>query len=686
MKRRLQRTLRLKLFAVVLFTTFVALVVALGGLLAYNLHVYRENLVADLTTQAELLGHMTAPALSFDDRRLATENLNLLRLRPNVRAAAIYDARGRPFATYAVTDEGRPLPDLSEADGVRTEGWNLVLFKRIVKDREVLGAVYLRAEHQLVSRALSYIGIAAIVLAVAMLIAFLLTAQLQKLVTVPILAISRIAREVVEQRDYSRRGDKLSDDEVGTLVDAFNDMLAEIERRTQELERSNQEIAREMGERTLAQQEVMRLNAGLETRVHERTAQLEAANAALSRAKAVAEAANQSKSAFLSSMSHELRTPLNAILGFGQLLESETMPASPAQKKEFVGHILKAGRHLLVLINEVLDLAKVESGTLTLSPEPVALAEVLRECHEMIEPLAQEHDIRTIFPPEDAAHVLADRTRLKQVLLNLLSNAIKYNREEGSILVACTHETPGRLRISIQDTGAGLSAEQMEQLFQPFNRLGQEAGAQEGSGIGLVVTKRLMELMGGGIGVNSVEGMGSVFWIELPVTAPLLPAALPARGTGTAIAPLPQAAGVHTLLYVEDNPANLRLIEHLIAFRSDLRLLTAADAELGLTLARAHQPDVIVMDINLPGMSGNEAMLVLRGDARTAHIPVLALSANAMPRAVAESMACGFFRYLIKPIVIDEFFDALDSALAAAASRGRRDPAPAQNREADMKK
>jgi signal transduction histidine kinase/AmiR/NasT family two-component response regulator len=685
MKRLLrQRTLRLKLFAVVLLTTFVALLVALGGLLAYNLHVYRESLVADLSTQAELLGHMTAPALSFDDRRLATENLSLLRLRPNVRAAAIYDARGRPFATYTLAGEGASLPKFPEADAVRTEGWTIVLFKRIVSDREIVGVVYLRADYGIVAYALGYLGIAAVVMGVAMLIAFLLSARLQKVITEPVLAISRIAREVVEQRDYSRRGVKLSDDEVGTLVDAFNDMLAEIERRTLELERSNREIAREMGERTLAQQEVMRLNAGLETRVHERTAQLEAANAELSRATAAAETANQTKSAFLSSMSHELRTPLNAILGFGQLLESESMPVTAAQKKEFVSHILKAGRHLLVLINEVLDLAKVESGTLTLSPEPVALAEVLRECREMIEPLAKEHGLRTIFPPEGAEHVLADRTRLKQILLNLLSNAIKYNRAGGSVVVACTSAAAGRLRISVQDTGAGLAADKLQQLFQPFNRLGQEAGAQEGTGIGLVVTKRLVELMGGSIGVSSNVGMGSVFWIELPVTAPLVPVADPARpGVAPAGLPLPADATTHTLLYVEDNPANLRLIEHLIAFRPDLRLLSAADAELGLELARVHQPEVILMDINLPGMSGNEALLVLHGDARTAHIPVIALSANAMPRAVAESMACGFFRYLIKPIVIDEFFDALDSALQAARSGRRAEATSVATRDAD---
>jgi len=412
--------------------------------------------------------------------------------------------------------------------------------------------------------------------------------------------------------------------------------------------------------------EIKRLN----TELAQRAEHLEASNKELIQAKATAEQANQTKSAFLSSMSHELRTPLNAILGFGQILASESMPSTPEQKKEFVNHILTAGRHLLVLINEVLDLAKVESGTLTLSPEPVTLAEVLLECQEMIEPLAKDRNIRMMFPQDERSYVLADRTRLKQTLLNLLSNAIKYNRVGGSVVVACTTDTAGHVRISIQDTGVGLSAEKLGQLFQPFNRLGQEGGVEEGTGIGLVVTKRLIELMGGTIGVSSTVGIGSVFWIELQATDAIVPAT--GNGTIEALPPVEAEqtdqvkqtdASLHTLLYVEDNPANLELVEQLISFRPDLRLLTAAEGQLGIELARAHQPDVILMDINLPDISGNEALIILRNDPKTAHIPVIALTANAMPRAVSESMAYGFFRYIVKPINIDDFFEILDGAL-----------------------
>ena len=292
-------------------------------------------------------------------------------------------------------------------------------------------------------------------------------------------------------------------------------LLAEVEQRAQALERSNRELAREAQQRAQAQQEVMRLNQELEARVHERTLQLELKNGELALAMHEARSASQAKSAFVSSMSHELRTPLNAILGFAQILSSDRLPSTLEQKKEFAGHILKAGRHLLTLINEILDLAKVESGTLSLSLEPVALRPLLEECRHMTAPLAAGRGIAMVFADDCRLSVQADRTRLKQILLNLLSNAIKYNRDQGSVSIDCAVQVGGRVRISVRDTGMGLDSAQQALLFQPFNRLGQEGGAQEGSGIGLVVTKRLVELMDGGIGVASMPGAGSTFWIAL---------------------------------------------------------------------------------------------------------------------------------------------------------------------------
>jgi len=391
-------------------------------------------------------------------------------------------------------------------------------------------------------------------------------------------------------------------------------------------------------------------------------------NAELGSAKAVAEKANLAKSDFLSGMSHELRSPLNAILGFAQLMESDSPPATPSQKKS-LAHILQAGWHLLKLINEILDLAVIESGQVPISLEPVSLAEVMFECQGMIEPQAQQRGIKLIFPQFDIPYfVHADRTRLKQVLVNLLSNAIKYNIKQGTVEVECTERTPGRTRITIKDSGAGLSQEQIGQLFQPFNRLGQEAGGEEGTGIGLVVAKRLIELMEGTIGVESTVDVGSVFWFELALAAEPHLSMEVVEAETSARTFMRRGAQLHTLLYVEDNPANMSLVKKIIARHPEIRLLTAVNGNSGIEIARASQPDVILMDINLPvpGINGLEAMKILSADPATAHIPVIALSANAMPRDIENGLAAGFFYYLTKPIKINEFLSVLDKALVFA--------------------
>ena len=386
----------------------------------------------------------------------------------------------------------------------------------------------------------------------------------------------------------------------------------------------------------------------------------------LNQAMAVAEKANLAKSDFLSSMSHELRTPLSAILGFAQLIESGTPPPTPTQKRS-VDQILQAGWYLLELINEILDLALIESGKLSLSLEPMGLSDVLLECAAMIEPQAHKRDIQVSFPPFGARFfVNADRTRVKQVLINLLSNAIKYNRIGGSVQVTCIELMPGRIRISIKDTGEGLSPEQIEQLFQPFNRLGQESNVEEGTGIGLVMTKRLIELMGGQIGLESCVGEGSVFWVEMDLISKPTTQASNVNLVESMSSYAHVDAPLHRLLYVEDNPANLMLVEDLIARRPDIQLLTARDGNEGVAMARSAAPDVILMDINLPGISGIAALALLSADPLTAHIPIVALSANAMQRDIAKGLDAGFFRYLTKPIKVNEFMKTLDVALRFA--------------------
>ena len=395
---------------------------------------------------------------------------------------------------------------------------------------------------------------------------------------------------------------------------------------------------------------------------------------ALESAKLAAEKANLAKSDFLSSMSHELRSPLNAILGFAQLIDSGSPAPTPNQKSS-VDQILQAGWYLLELINEILDLALIESGKLSLSTEPLSLGEVLGDCEAMIKPQAQTSGILVTFPRFDRpCYVNADRTRIKQVLINLLSNAIKYNRAGGKVEVKCSTTPAQRIRISVHDTGKGLLPEDLSQLFQPFNRLGQEAGDTEGTGIGLVVSKRLVELMGGEIGAESSVGVGSVFWIELNASAaPQLGGdAVQAKAAAVQRSQAKTGVQTYTLLCVEDNPANLLLVEKLVARRPEIRLLSARDGTLGIEIARDSMPDVILMDISLPGISGVKALKILAADPATAHIPVIALSANAMPRDIQRGLEAGFFRYLTKPIRVNELMDTLDIAFKLATTRSPR--------------
>lgn len=402
----------------------------------------------------------------------------------------------------------------------------------------------------------------------------------------------------------------------------------------------------------------------MERRVHERTAELAEANARLTAAAADieaarqrAESANHAKSDFLANMSHELRTPMNSILGFAQLLMRGTREPLTDRQARQVGLIVKSGNHLLRLIDDVLDFSRIETGAIKLSLEPVWLPEMADEVRTNLLALAQRFDVslRTEFdaglPP-----VLADRTRLIQVLINLGTNAIKYNRPGGEVVIAGAADAAGRLSLTVRDTGHGIPAEQLEALFEPFNRLGAEQGNVEGTGIGLTITKRLVELMNGRITVRSEVERGSVFSVSLPITTAARAVSQTAAANGVAAT----AGTVRKLLYVEDNPSNIELMRDLVDTLPGFELLVADRASTGLDLARAHRPDVIVLDINLPGMSGIELLAELKRRPETAETPVLALSAAAMDREIRRGQEAGFRHYLTKPLDISAFIAALD--------------------------
>jgi PAS domain S-box-containing protein len=428
-----------------------------------------------------------------------------------------------------------------------------------------------------------------------------------------------------------------------------------------------------------AGQQIAQLNEDLEQRVARRTAELEVANRELTEqirereraqeearaAREEAERANLAKSEFLSRMSHELRTPLNSILGFSQLLE---MNGLTAEQRENVEQILKGGRHLLELINEVLDISRIETGQLQLSLEPVAVDEVVREALDLIQPLAAVRGIalRTTGTGTPDRHVLADRQRLKQVLLNLVANAVKYNREGGAVSVS-SRDVPGeRHRIEVTDTGPGIRPEKMDLLFSPFERLGADQSSVEGTGLGLALSRHLVEAMGGTIGAESTPGEGSTFRVELGVAEAVTrpPEGIDAGPSDTR----PSQAG-RTLLYIEDNLSNVRLLERILAHRPEVELITAMQGGLGLDLARQHRPDLVLLDLHLPDVPGAEVLQRLRAAPETAGIPVVVISADATPGQIERWLADGAQAYLTKPLDVPRLLQVVDQIFTEGVAR-----------------
>ena len=386
----------------------------------------------------------------------------------------------------------------------------------------------------------------------------------------------------------------------------------------------------------------------------------------VAQAKEAAELANRAKSEFLSRMSHELRTPMNAILGFTQLLQMD-MGLTDSQQ-DGLAEIHKAGEHLLALINEVLDLARIESGKVSISLEPVEMCHLMDECLSLARPLASSRQIAIQSVDWAGIWVQADLVRLKQVLLNLISNAIKYNRAQGNVHLSWQRIRPGFLRITVTDTGLGIPAERIQELFQPFGRLDAEHSAIEGTGIGLSITRNLVELMGGQVGVESTAGSGSRFWIELP-EADVAHVSADARAANGDASEVAAPAQTRRVLCIDDNLINLKLISHLLKKRPHVELLTAHASDKGIELARQHHPDLILLDINMPNMDGYQLLKVFQADVTLKRIPVIAITANAMPRDIARGTSAGFKAYITKPIAVNEFLRTVDEALETTGGR-----------------
>jgi signal transduction histidine kinase len=593
-----------------------------GGVIAADVNL---TLIWDVVSRTRVGKSGTAYVVDSDGRLIAHPDISLvlrqtdLSSLPQVRAAradAATPGSSRP-ARSARDPRGRSVLTASEV--IDPPGWYVFADVPLNEAFAPVYASVLRTTVFLLA------GLGLSVLA-ALMLARRMAAPIQALQA----GAARIAAGSLDQHIEARTGD-----EIEALADEFNHM-------TDRLRESY---------------------AGLEARVEQRTRALAKAMRELEERGRQLAAADRAKSDFLSRMSHELRTPLNAVIGFAEIMEMD--PQTSPRQQERVRHILKGGRHLLGMINEVLDIARIEAGRLSLSPEPVAVDEVLPEVLDLVHQLATQRDIGLALhaTPSPGLHVRADRQRLKQVLLNLLTNAVKYNHDGGRVSLSYAEHIDGRIRITVRDTGPGIPADKLDRLFTPFDRLGAELSGVEGTGLGLAITKRLVEAMGGTVGVESTVDAGSAFWVELPrVTGPLEQFQRDedhALASRNGQAPDREA----TVLYIEDNLSNLRLVEHILAFRPGVKLLSAMQGGLGLSLAQAHRPDLVLLDLNLPDLQGDEVLGRLREDPRTSDIPVVVLSADATPKQIGRLLDAGARAYLTKPLDVKQLLDTLDAHL-----------------------
>ena len=486
--RRLQRA--------VLLSTASALVLALAAMLAYNLHLYRKSGVADLVTLAELLGQTSSAALTFNDVRAAQESVDLLRYRRKVQAAAIYDARGKRVASYArVRDTA--FPELPENDGVRVEGSSLVTFRRIVDDREIVGTVYLKSDYDFYGQLLGYLGISALVAGLALLAAYLLSRPLRRAVTRPLLAMAEVAREVTEKRNFALRAQKLSEDEIGQLADAFNTMLAEIGRATRELEASNLGLGKEVAERSRAEEEIRRLNAVLEIRVKERTAQLEYLNGELE--------------AFCHTVSHDLRGPLRSIDGFSQALLEDFPAEAPEDVQRHLAKIRASTQRMGQLIEDLLNLSRVSRGELRRAA--VDISELARQVAAELQ--AREPQRAVEVNVWDGMQAAADPRLLHAALENLIGNAWKFTSKAAQAEIEVGQMRDRERKVFfVRDNGAGFDMSSAKKLFGAFQRL-HSGNEFAGTGIGLATVQRIIHRHGGEIWADAQPGRGAVFYFSL---------------------------------------------------------------------------------------------------------------------------------------------------------------------------
>ncbi len=623
-------------------TVSILLVSNLASLLAcvmfgaYDWVTFRRAMRNDLTTLGGVLANNSTAAITFQDAEAAEDILRGLRVHPHIAAAALYGGDGWLFAAYARKTEPESAPVTAQADGVRFETGRLVLFLPVELDAKRIGTLYLRSDlRELEARRRLYAGIVLLVLASSLLVTLLVAAVLKKAIAGPVLALAQTARRVAQDRDYALRVIKTSEDEVGQLTDRFNAMLAGIEARDSALRRANAALEEEIGERRKAEAELRQLNETLEQRVSERTA--------------AAEQASRTKSQFLANMSHELRTPLNSVIGFANLLLKNKGENLRSEDLTFVERIQANGRHLLGLINQILDLSKVEAGRAELQIAPVDLRLMLEALVAGFEGQLQGHEVRlTVDAPQRLAPIETDAEKLRQVLINLVGNAIKFT-ERGAVTIRVPVDpvTGQPLRIDVVDTGIGIAKDKQDQIFEAFRQADSSTARRfGGTGLGLTISQALCRLMGYRLEVESEEGFGSTFSVVLASAG-----ATDARVEGV---PVP----THRLVLVVDDEADARLLLVRMIEEFGYRAVPASTGEEGLRLARSMRPDAITLDLMMPGMDGWTVLRRLKEDPVLSRIPTVVVSIVA---AEGRGTVLGAVDVLQKPVLPSELRRVLDT-------------------------
>ena len=659
-----------KLMLITMLTSSAALVLSSASFLIYDLISFRHLLTLDLMTQAQIIGYNSAAAMAFRDEAAATATLSALTAKEDIVAAVLYSPNGAIFAHYFPNGGAHPsaLPGRSRENGYRFEGGYLEVFREVTLNGERVGTLFLQSDQRQWSiRARRYSAIVGILVLISGLFALLVSSQLQRLISRPILHLENAMRMVSANKNYEVRATRFYSDEIGRLIDGFNTMLSEIQHRDTALQRANDELKTRTRE----------LEGEI---IHRKQTQEE-----LLKAKHAAEDASRAKSAFLANMSHELRTPLNAIIGYSEMLEEETRDSGKLENQQDLRKIQSAGKHLLSLINDVLDLSKIEAGKMGLHLESFNVSLMVEEMVTTLQPaIAKNANKMQVRLANDVDTMRADATKVRQILFNLMSNACKFT-DHGTITLDVSQsamEGQEWIRFRVRDTGIGISAKQQQKLFQEFSQADATISRKYGgTGLGLAISYRFVQMMKGRISVESQPGQGSTFTVYLPAQVTLDTAeATQLEGTsGAPAASSQQKAEVDTILVIDDDPAVRDLMSRFLT-KLGFRAVAAAGGEEGLRLAREVSPLVITLDVIMPETDGWDVLRKLKGDPHLAQIPVIMVT-------VVDNQVMGFdlgaSNYLVKPIDRERLALLIEKHRAArsTASAARVPPRPAATRE-----